>query len=139
MAQKIEEIMTRNPIALEDSSTALDAARAMRDADIGDVIVTSGGAVHGILTDRDIVVRAVAEGREPSSVRVGDICSSDLVTVSPGDDAVEAVEMMRQKAIRRLPVVENGNAVGILSIGDLAIERDSESALSDISAARPNN
>jgi CBS domain-containing protein len=110
----------------------------MRKADIGDVIVMANGQICGIVTDRDIVVRAVAEGWDPATTELADICSQDLTTVSPSDSIDRAVQLMRQKAVRRLPVVENGRAVGIVSIGDLALERDPQSALSDISAAPPN-
>jgi CBS domain-containing protein len=110
----------------------------MRDANIGDVIVLQDDQICGILTDRDIVVRAVAEGREPATTKVADICSQELTTVSPTDEVEEAVRLMREKAIRRLPVVEGGKPVGIVSIGDLAVERDPHSALGRISAAPPN-
>jgi CBS domain-containing protein len=141
MAQKpqtVRDVMTANPTTLSMSASVLDAARAMRDADIGDVIVVDNGQVCGIVTDRDLVVRTIAQGREPSKTKLGDICSRDLTTVSPSDSVDEAVQLMRQKAIRRLPVVEGGRAVGVVSIGDLAQERDPQSALSDISVAPPN-
>jgi CBS domain-containing protein len=141
MAQKpqtVRDVMTANPTTLSMSASVLDAARAMRDADIGDVIVVDNGQVCGIVTDRDLVVRTIAQGREPSKTKLGDICSRDLTTVLPSDSVDEAVQLMRQKAIRRLPVVEGGRAVGVVSIGDLAQERDPQSALSDISVAPPN-
>jgi CBS domain-containing protein len=110
----------------------------MRDANIGDVIVLKGSQVCGILTDRDIVVRGVSEGRDLAATKVGDICSQELASVSPTDEVEQAIRLMRDKAVRRLPVVEAGNPVGIVSIGDLAIERDPHSALGQISAAPPN-
>jgi len=87
---------------------------------------------------RDIVVRTVAEARDPATTTLADICSHALTTVSPTDSIEQAVQLMRAKAIRRLPVVEGGQAVGIVSLGDLAVERDPSSALGDISAAPPN-
>ena len=138
MAQTLKDLMTPNPLTVTAGTTIVDAAQQMRDRGIGDVIVTDGGKVCGIVTDRDIVVRAVADGGEPTTTTVGDICSRDLVTLSPGADVTEAVTLMRERALRRLPVVENGKPVGIVSIGDLAIERDEDSALADISAAPPN-
>jgi CBS domain-containing protein len=100
--------------------------------------VEDDGQVRGIVTDRDIVVRAVADGRDPASTTLGEVGSTDVVALSPDDTVERAVEIMRQKAIRRVPVVEGGRAVGIVSIGDLAAERDPDSALADISSARPN-
>jgi CBS domain-containing protein len=138
MAQSVREIMTPNPKAMPAESSVVDAARVIRDEDIGDVIVLKDDEICGIVTDRDIVVRAVAEGREPSQVKLEEICSSDLTTLSPSDTVEEAIRRMREKAIRRLPVVENGKPVGIVSLGDLAMERDPESALADISEAPPD-
>ena len=92
----------------------------------------------GLVTDRDIVVRAVAGGRNPADIKVADICSSDLEAVQPDQSVSEAIRLMREHAVRRIPVVSEGRPVGILSIGDLAIDRDEESALADISAAAGN-
>ncbi len=136
--QLVRDVMTPNPIALASSSTAADAARAMRDADIGDVIVTEDGQVCGIVTDRDIVVRVVAQGRDPRQTSLADICSRDLTTLSPRGTVREALLLMREKAVRRLPVVEGGRPVGIVSIGDLAVEQEPGSVLGDISSAPPN-
>jgi CBS domain-containing protein len=85
----------------------------------------------------DIVVRAVADDRNPAEVRLGDICSRELTTVDASASVKDAVELMRKQALRRLPVVEAGRPVGIVSLGDLAIERDPGSTLADISAASP--
>jgi CBS domain-containing protein len=137
--QTLKDLMTPNPLTVSTDTPLVDAARAMRDRDIGDVIVTDGSSqVCGIVTDRDIVVRGIADGRDPTTTKVGDICSADLVTLSPDDDVDQAVTVMRERALRRLPIVEDGRAVGIVSIGDLAMERDSSSALADISAAPGN-
>src|SRR4030088_3231018 len=106
MTQTIREIMTPRPVTLEDSATVFDAARVMRDANIGDVIVVKGGSVRGVVTDRDIVVRAVADGRDPKSVKLGEIFTTDVVTVTPDDSVDIVVALMRDKAIRRVPVVE---------------------------------
>ncbi len=138
MAANIREVMTPNPITLPATSSAIEAARAMRDSDIGDVVVLDGQKICGIVTDRDIVVRAVAEGLDPASTPLKEICSRELTTLSPQDSVDEAVRLMRDKAIRRLPVVENKRPVGIVSIGDLALKRDPGSALGNISAAPPN-
>lgn len=139
MAESIRDVMTPNPQTLPESAVVREAAETMRANDIGDVIVSDDdGRLTGILTDRDIVVRVVAEGRDPRATRIGDIASHELTAVSPDDPVDRAVELMRERAIRRLPVVEQGKPVGIVSIGDLAVERDPDSALADISAAPPN-
>jgi CBS domain-containing protein len=116
----------------------MDAARVMRDSDIGDVIVIEGGSVCGIVTDRDIVVRGIASGKDPATTRLGEICSKDVTTMSSDTPVEEAVRLMRDRAIRRLPVVDGDRPVGVVSLGDLAVERDPSSALADISEAPPN-
>jgi CBS domain-containing protein len=138
MAQSIRSVMTANPLTMPATSSVAEAARAMRDANIGDIIVLEEGRTRGILTDRDIVVRAVAEGRDLSITKLVDICSQDLTTMSPTDSIEDAVCVMRDRAIRRLPVVEGDKPVGIVSIGDLAVSQDPRSALGQISAAPPN-
>ncbi len=136
--ETVEDVMTRNPIALPETAPALEAARKMRDAGIGNVVMLHDNAVSGIVTDRDIVVRCIAEGRDPRSTTLGEIASRDLTTMAPGDKISTAVRLMRERAIRRLLVVKDGRPVGILSIGDLAVQHDPDSALADVSAARPN-
>jgi CBS domain-containing protein len=138
MAQYLRDIMTQKPVTVEMNDTLIAAARSMRDGNIGDVVVLENGQVRGILTDRDIVVRALAEGRDPARTSVADICSRELTTLSAKDSIADAATVMRAKAIRRLPIVEDGRPVGIVSLGDLAVERDPESALGGISAAPPN-
>lgn len=139
MTERIRDVMTTNPQTLPESTIVREAAETMRANDIGDVIVNDdNGQLTGILTDRDIVVRVVAEGRDPRATRIGDIASRELTAVSPDDPLDRAVQLMRERAIRRLPVVEQGKPVGIVSIGDLALYRDPGSALADISAAPPN-
>jgi CBS domain-containing protein len=139
MIQHVSDVMTRAPVTVEPQTSVTDVARMMRDEDIGAVLVAEGERLRGLVSDRDLVVRAMAEGGDPNRTTVADACSDDLVTVTPDDDVGRAVEVMREHSVRRLPVVDEGqHAVGIVSIGDLAIERDPESALGDISAARPN-
>jgi CBS domain-containing protein len=138
MAQQIRELMTPNPVALPGTASVHETARAMRDAQIGDVIVIENNQVCGIVTDRDIVVRILAETRDPATTTLADICSHSIVTVTPTESVEEAVRLMRTHAIRRLPVVDGGQAVGIVSLGDLAVERDPGSALGEISSAPPN-
>jgi len=138
MAQKIRDIMTSSPVTLDADSTVNEAAKAMKQNNIGDVIVLSNGQVKGIVTDRDLAVRVLAEGRSPQDTKLAEICSGDLAAVSPDDDVDRAIQLVRERAVRRVPVIQNGKAVGVVSIGDLAIERDQRSALADVSAAPPN-
>lgn len=139
MATTVRKIMTADPIILSNTSAVTDAAKRMREADVGDVLVERDGQLCGIVTDRDIVVRAIADERDPSATTLGDICSQELYAVAPDDDVDEVVKTMRAQAIRRVPVVDNDTAVGILSIGDLAVRRDPDSALGDISEAPSND
>jgi CBS domain-containing protein len=136
--EKVRDVMTPNPATLEIGAPTMDAARIMRDQNVGAVVVVENGKFSGILTDRDIVVRAIATGRDPAGTPVREICSREVATVSPEDSIDRVLEQMRTKAIRRLPVVQDGRAVGILSLGDLALERDPGSVLGEISAAPPN-
>jgi CBS domain-containing protein len=140
-AQAVREVMSPDPVMLNKSLPASEAARAMRERDTGAIIVTENGdSICGVVTDRDIVIRAIADNRNPAEVPLAEICSEEqLATLSPEDEVDRAVEMMRERHIRRVPVVEDGHAVGIVSIGDLAIERDGRSALADISAAPANH
>ena len=139
MARTVEEIMTRDPRTVSASDTIVDAARVMNESDIGDVIVVDGEEVRGIVTDRDIVVRAIAEGRDPQSTSVSDVCTPSIETIEPEASVDDALRKMREADIRRLPVVKDGRPVGIISLGDLAVEREPDSTLADISAASPDN
>jgi CBS domain-containing protein len=136
--QKVREVMTENPVVLPKDASIVEAARLMRDHGIGDVIVVDGERAEGIVTDRDIVIRAVAEGTAPGEVRMQDVLSGELAAVTPDDPVERAIALMREKAIRRMPVVESGRPVGVVSIGDLAVQRDADSALADISEEPPN-
>src|SRR5438270_992101 len=105
MATTLRDVMTAEPLCLAPDATVADAARMMRDSDVGDVLVADGDTITGIVTDRDIVVRAVADQRDPSQMTVREIASTDLVILSPDDPIDRAVKMMRERAVRRLPVV----------------------------------
>jgi CBS domain-containing protein len=139
MGRTVEEVMTRDPRTVSPSDSIVDAARVMNEADIGDVIVAEGDEIKSIVTDRDIVVRAIAEGRDPQSTTVSDVCTPSVETIEPSASVDDALRKMREADIRRLPVVEDGRAVGIVSLGDLAVEREPDSTLADISAASPDN
>jgi CBS domain-containing protein len=138
MHQTIAEVMTPDPFTVMTTATLAEVAQIMRDADIGDVVVMSNGIVGGLITDRDIVVRAVAGGEDPVTTTVGQVASADVICAAPSDSIGDAVALMRQRAVRRLPVVDDGRLVGLVSLGDLAMELDESSALSEISAAPPN-
>jgi len=139
MALTVNQVMTHDPDTVDVSATVADVARVMRDDDVGAVLVTENGKLRGIVTDRDIVVRVIAENRDPNSTRAGDVIDDELITVNPDQDAHEAARLMREHDVRRLPVVQGDRPVGIVSIGDLAVALDENSALADISAASPNN
>lgn len=132
---KVSEVMTTNPVVIDATTPVLAAAEQMRTKDIGDVVVRKNGKLCGIMTDRDIVVRVLAAGKDPEKTNVEAVCSNELLTVSPDQDTSEAVKLMRQRAIRRLPVVQNDRVLGIVSLGDLAIALDRRSCLADISAS----
>jgi CBS domain-containing protein len=138
VAKTIRDVMTPDPVCLSESTTVAEAARQMRDYDIGDILVEDGRGLRGMITDRDIVIRAIASGRDPNITTVSEILSADPICASPDDKVSTAVDLMRRHALRRLPVCEDGRLMGIVSIGDLAIEEDSRSALADISAAPAN-
>jgi CBS domain-containing protein len=137
MTRTVQDVMVADVVVVPSTTTLAEAAEQMRDHDIGDVIVQDAPGVEGILTDRDIVVRAAAESVDLDVVTVGDICSTGLATVRPDDTCDRAVALMRERAVRRLPVMEDGRIVGVISLGDLAIDLDRRSVLADISAAEP--
>ncbi|POM23855.1 Hypoxic response protein 1 [Actinomadura rubteroloni] len=138
MSQQIRDIMTESPLCVQPDTVVTDIAGKMRDQDVGAVLVTDDGELLGVVTDRDLVTRFLADGGDPGTATAGSIASAADFTVAPDDEVSRAVDLMRDQAVRRLPVVENGRPVGIVSIGDLAIERDERSALADISAAPAN-
>ena len=130
--------MTPNPVTLPANSTLNQAAAAMRDANIGDVFVTRDGQMCGIVTDRDIVVRGLANGSDAEAMSLSDVCSADLTSVSSTDSVKHGLDLMREHAIRRLPVIDDGMPVGVVSLGDLAEERSATPTFRDISGAPAN-
>jgi CBS domain-containing protein len=140
MATQVRDLMSKQLITLDGSAPISEAAKRMFSADIGAVLVEENGKVCGIVTDRDIVIRAVAQGRDVEQTQLSAICSTDLTMVSPDDPLERAVDVMREKAIRRVLVADSQNqALGILSLGDVASERDSGAVLGQISTAAPNS
>ncbi len=121
MGKNIRDAMTSNPRGVDTSTTVVEAARLMKSEDVGPLPVVEGERLVGMVTDRDIVLRVVAEGKDPQSSTVGEIASRDLVTVDPQQDLDEALRLMAQHQVRRLPVVEeDGRLVGILAQADIA-------------------
>ncbi len=120
MAQRIEEVMTADPRTLDASETVAAAARAMADDDIGDVLVVEGDRLHGIITDRDIVVRCIAEGRDPAVVRARELAQGTTFWVDAAADIEEVLHEMEEHQVKRLPVIENHRLVGVISEADLA-------------------
>ena len=138
MADTVKELIKGDPVTVEASATVEEAAKLMDEKDIGNVLVVENGEVQGLVTDRDIAVRVVAKGNG-ADASVREACSTEVETLSPDDSVEDAIDKMRQADVRRLPVVDDGKPVGIVSLGDLAVDRDTDSALGDISAAAPNN
>lgn len=117
--------MTPNPRSIEARQTVADAARLMRDEDVGMTPVLEEGRLVGTVTDRDIAIRVVAEGRDPQATSVREIASTDLVTLDPEQDLDEAIRLMSEHQVRRLPVVEeDGRLVGVVAQADIAREGD---------------
>jgi CBS domain-containing protein len=119
---KLRDVMTRNPTVIDPSASIQDAARIMRDQDTGVVPIVENGRPVGLVTDRDIVVRAIAEGPDRLNRPVRDIATTDLVTVEPDISTTEAAALMGERQVRRVLVCENDRLVGVASIGDLAVK-----------------
>jgi CBS domain-containing protein len=139
VAQSINEVMTHDPITVSKDTTIAQVARKMKEGDTGAILVTDdGGQLFGLVTDRDIVVRAIADGADPSTA-IEQYATTGTKTLTPDASVDDAIEIVRGGDVRRVPVVQDGRPVGIVSIGDLAIERDEDSALADLSSSAPNN
>ena len=125
MAMKVRNVMTSNPKTLQSSSTVVEAAKLMKTEDVGIVPIVDGDRLAGVVTDRDIAIQVVAAGKDPQSATVGEVASSNLVTVDPDQDLDEALRLMEQHQVRRLPVCEeDGRLVGILAQADVARQGD---------------
>lgn len=134
MDAKVRDVMTPGPIGVDYYQSIGEAARTMRDWGVGAVLVVRNGSLHGLITDRDLVIRAVAVARAADEP-VGPLSSVNLIGVDAHTDASEAARLMREHAVRRLPVIENGQVAGIVSLGDLALRDDPASALAELSRA----
>jgi signal-transduction protein with cAMP-binding, CBS, and nucleotidyltransferase domain len=134
MDAKVRDVMTPEPIGVGYYQSIGEAARTMRDWGVGALLVVNDQALRGLITDRDLVVRAVAETKGPDEP-VGPLSSGDLIGVDVDADAAEAARLMRENAVRRLPVIEDGQVAGLVSVGDLAMQDDPGSALAAVSQA----
>jgi CBS domain-containing protein len=138
MAKTIRDIMTPDPVGVYFDQTIGETARIMRDAQVGAVLVVSGESLTGLVTDRDLVVRGLAAGASPDDP-VGPLCSPELVGVAADADVPHAEQLIRENAVRRLPVIDgDGQIVGIVTLGDLAVSADGDSPLAAVSRAKPN-
>ncbi len=140
---KLSDIMTRDVRSIDRTKTVEEAARMMKELDVGSIPVTDKGRIVGIITDRDVVLRNVADGRTPENTRIDEVMSKTVITATPEMDVHRAADLMAQNQIRRLPVLENNRMIGIVSIGDLAVrniyENEAGEALSNISKpSRPS-
>lgn len=136
MIMQVREIMTTRIVSVEPNSSVKDAALLMNRNNIGAVPVVDGSSVRGMLTDRDIVLRCVAEDRDAATMKVSDICSKGAVSVRPEQSLSDAMNLMSTEQVRRLPVVDNGRLVGMLSVADVAREKSGmelAEAIADIS------
>jgi CBS domain-containing protein len=134
MDAKVRDVMTPGPIGVDYCQSVGEAARTMRDWGVGAVLVVRNGSLYGLVTDRDLVIRALAEARAADEP-VGPLSNGNLIGVDADADASEAARLMREYAVRRLPVIENGQVAGIVSLGDLALGDDPASALAELSRA----
>lgn len=128
---QLRDVMTPNPVTVEPSATLEEAARIMRDQDTGVVPIVENGRPVGVITDRDIVVRAVADGADGSRRSVREVASSDLVTVAPDMTTEQAAALMAERQVRRVLVCENDRLVGVASIGDLAVKGRDDQRMGD--------
>jgi len=136
----VREVMSATLETVTPDTSLTDAAKVMDRADIGDVLIVDGtDQLRGIVTDRDIAIRAVAEGRDPNTTTVEEIMTPTVETISSSATVRETIETMRRHDIRRLPVVDGGSPIGVVSLGDLAMSPGSQSVLADLSTAPPNN
>lgn len=137
MDAKVRDVMTPGPIGVDYYQSIGQAARTMRDWGVGAVLVVNDQSLYGLVTDRDLVVRAVAEAKGPDEP-VGPLSSGNLIGVDVDADAREAARLMREHAVRRLPVIEDGQVAGMVSLGDLAMRDNPASVLATVCQATVN-
>ncbi|WP_428951326.1 CBS domain-containing protein [Streptomyces sp. cg35] len=137
MADVVREVMTPGVVAVRPDASLVEAAQLMRAQGTGDVLVADAGRILGVLTDRDITLCAVADGADPLTVSAHAVCTPDPVAIGPDEVVSVAAELMREHALRRLPVVENGRAVGMVSLGDLTLHRSHADGPGAVSGGSP--
>jgi CBS domain-containing protein len=126
MANSVRDAMTEDPRSIGASASVVEAARLMRQEHIGALPITDDERLVGMITDRDITTRVVAEAADPKTTSVQDVYSRDLISVEPDNDLDEALRLMARHQVRRLPVVENGRLVGIVAQADIALKENEE-------------
>jgi len=131
--------MTKDPVSMSSDASVMDAAKAMSDMRIGAVVVMEKDKPCGIVTDRDITVRAVATGSDPAKTKLADICSHDIAAVRPDQTVDDAVQMMKSHDVKRVLVMDDSKIEGIVSLGDLSRLGKDQDVQEDISRAEPNN
>ena len=139
MTTTVRDVMTKDPVWLSADSSVTDAAKAMSDNRIGSVVVMDQDKPCGIVTDRDITVRAVATGSDPMKTRLADICSHDLAIVRPDQSIDDAIQMMKSHDVKRVVVMTDSKLEGIVSLGDLTARGEGTEVQGDLSKAEPNN
>lgn len=138
--REVRQVMTAAPDAVRLTSTLQEASLIMKAKNIGDVLVEDAkGQLSGIVTDRDLAIRATAEGADPTTTKVNSVYTKDITTLAPTDTVQDAIRKMRANDVRRLPVVEGGKAIGIVSLGDISVETAPNSLLADISTGSPDH
>jgi CBS domain-containing protein len=137
MTRTMRDVMSPAPVCMAAGESVSAAARAMKEHNTGTVLVLSDGQLSGLVTDRDIMIRVLAEDYDPLTTRVGDMCSGDLATLGPDDDVEQAMQLVRERAVRRIPVLADGAAVGMVYVGDLAPEGEERVTGSGLPAAPP--
>lgn len=140
MPLPIKDVMTACVHAVVRDASLREVAYMMRDHDIGLVVVNhADGSLYGVVTDRDLVTRGIASPRDIDAMRVGDVCSCAVVTLPPTATLEDALKVMRERAVRRIPIVAEGRAIGVVSLCDLARSKDPHSTLAQISWAAPSH
>jgi CBS domain-containing protein len=128
MAKSVRDAMTEGPRSIDASASVVEAARLMREEHIGSLPITDHEQLVGMITDRDITTRVVAEAADPKVTSVGDVHSRDIISVEPDNGLEEALLLMARHQVRRLPVVENGRLVGIVAQADIALRENEKTA-----------
>lgn len=139
MVMTVQQVMTTDPIVMSSDSSASQAARIMSDRQIGTVVVMDHGRPFGMVTDRDITLRVVAAGKDPSVTAIAEICSREIASVRPDQPIDDATKVMKSHDVKRILVMADDRVAGIISLGDLAARGEGSEVQPDLSQADPNN